>query len=217
MESCQFSSSFNKAKMSDELSVARQRKMFARIKLVEENGGNTFATREYWPLSNHSGGDGRFPTCGAKHSVLKKYSAKDAERILEADGDRNKVKTSTPKVFRARLRRPSSWASSDDVFSPPSTETSSNLRDSGLSVSPTARADTGIRRNVVGLARVIDLGAIGDNINVGANRVPGASGDNVNAEANRVPSEDYAPEDIWDSDAEEARVRDEALCVKCSR
>ena len=52
--------------MSDEISVEKHRKMFAKIKMIEENGGNSKVTKKYWPLDNHSGGDGRFPTCGAR-------------------------------------------------------------------------------------------------------------------------------------------------------
>ena len=166
--------------------------MFQRIRKIEEDGGSALETRNYWTLSNHSGGDTRFPTCGARHSILKRFSAGDASRILSSTDEE---KTSTPvKVYRAKLRRPSTWSSMDDVFSPKG-------EDSGYTQSPAAKADTGASRSVIGLKQVIDLGAVG-----------GETKKEVVPEV-----EDYPLSHIWDSDQEEARVKAEAQCSECSR
>ena len=184
--------------------------MFARIKLIENNGGTTTATKPFWPLHAHSGGDSRFPTCGARQSVLKRFSKEDASFILSSSGDSNK--TSTPVTYRAKLRRPSSWTSSDEVFSSQGTvasaETSSKFlvqSDSGLGATPTVVVDMGTKANTVGIAQVTDMGSIRQEEN------------SVKVGSKADVSGDYSPSHLWNSDDEEARVRQEQLCTRCSR
>ena len=193
--------------MSD--SVESQRKMFRHIRQIEENGGTSLATRPYWPLSNHSGGDNRHPTCGARINILKRYSKEDAEKILGGEGPAQ----STPvKTSRAKLRRPSSWESCDDVFVAPGP----NMTDSGVSLTPAAGMDTASRRNAVGVATIVDLGAIS---NLSPNNSFGKRGqNNVKAKAGgKKLNSEYSLSEVWDSEAEEERARGEAVCVTCSR
>ena len=110
--------------MSDSESVGKQHKLFARVKQIEDNGGDTRCTRNVWPLSNHSCGDKRFPTCGLSQSLRKRYGDGKARDIMtrksSAGSSSTEVSsssasadnsTSTPvPVFRAKLVRPAAWS-----------------------------------------------------------------------------------------------------------
>ena len=66
-------------------------------------------------------------------------------------------------------------------------------------------ADMGSRRSAIGLAKVIDLGAV---------KKP-AKVDNVPKEVSAA--DEYPMEYVWDSSYEEAQARREEVCTKCSR
>ena len=138
-------------------------------------------------------------------------------RMIEENGGTTKVTkkfwpfsnhsvTSTPvKTFRAKLRRPSSWDSSDEVFSSGSAATASQV-DSGLGASSlaatltsktstTAKVDVGLKRGVMGMATAVDL-----------------------AKAGKPEDEDDYPLDyVWDSETEERRAQEGSMCKKCTR
>lgn len=169
-------------------------------------------TRKFWPLSNHSGGDGRFPTCGAAQNVLKKFNSADAREILGTRSTKALVvstssegapSTSTPVTFRARLRRPMSWASSDEVFSPPV----SSAADSGVAFSPEAVMGLDTKK---GPTRMIDLGAVPKTGTLDKSK-DASNPVNSPRRISSNSSGDYSLSKIWD------RVREEKLCKKCSR
>ena len=204
--------------MSDEASVERQKRIYRTIKVIEENGGNTNATRAWWPLTNHSGGDQRFPTCGARHSILRKFGDRRGQEILQEDDVRSSrarwaSPNSTPvKVERAKLRRPSSWSSMEAVTPikrPAETEVvdltgSFNGNDSGMGPSP------------VKVDRV--LSSRKDSVEPEPSKF--RRKDSVDPEPSKPRRKDsvelYPLDHIWDSEEENVKA-EEQMCGKCSR
>ena len=188
--------------------VRKAKKEYRTIDVIEQNGGDSRLTRRFWPLQNHSGGDKRFPTSGAKATIIQRFGGKVGREIIHEGGaatrSSSRMKTSTPcKVFRARLVRPSSWtnsSSSDKVFAPRDNSVKAELvdltkEDSGVELTR-SKVDTGVKRNVMGAPQVIDL---------------------VDSEKEKPEADFYPLSHIWDSDEEDQRVAKEAQCHKCSR
>ena len=216
--------------MSERLTWEKERRVYAQIRGIENDGGNSNATREFWPLSNHSGGDGRFPTCGARQSVLKRFDMRTARSIMGSSSSISTLSTSvsstsssreaTPAsstpVFRAKLRRPISWSSTgpDEVFSPvKKSQAGPEVIDC---FSPEKKAslvqeDSGIMTTPLVKARM-DVAVRGNA--VGSNKVD----DIAKGEPSKFVDE-YHPQHIWDSEEEELKAKEEATkeCTTCSR
>ena len=191
--------------MSDEASVDRQKRVYRTIKVIEENGGNTNATRAWWPLSNHSGGDQRFPTCGARHSILRKFGDRLGNEILQDEGvptsrARLAAASSTPvKVERPRLRRPSSWSSVGELT--PIKKTPIEVVDL---TSSSGGDDSGVGPSPVKMDKVVSL------------RINAVEPEPTKSR-NKIKEEElYSLDHIWDSEEESAKA-EERMAGKSSR
>ena len=214
--------------MSDSESVGKQRKLFARVKQIEDNGGDTRCTRDVWPLSNHSCGDKRFPTCGMSQALRKRYGDEKARDIMtrkssvgsssaevsssSASADNT---TSTPvPVFRARLVRPATWSTGST-----SPIASRVLRSTGSTSSIARRAINFVKKRTNGVANKgndsgVFFGA-SSTVQVDSSFRRNMMGRpsvidlaRMEPEESKKDDDDYNLSEIWDSEEEERKAEE---------